>query len=311
MNLHGGDDAPGGIAAAALAVLILASYPVATRAGLSTSIAPDTLLLMRFGVGALLLLPFLLLRLHEIPLHVWRAGIPLALCQGAGMAALVIYGLQQAPASHAAALGPGATPAWIALLGLLLFARRPAFAQLLGAGVTLAGVCLLVWGGASSWNASMLAGDAMFLSASALGALYLLQLRRSGIGAFDGAVVVTMYSAAVVLPVYLWHSAGSLPSLREPGMLAQIAWQGVLIGFVALVATNHAIAKLGCERAGALFALVPVLSAILGYAFLGEVLTPGEALGILAISSGVAIAAMPRRGGRLLRAGIQAGRPAA
>ena len=38
------------------------------------------------------------------------------------MGALVICGLQFAPASHQAALGPGVVAAWVALLGFLVFA---------------------------------------------------------------------------------------------------------------------------------------------------------------------------------------------
>jgi hypothetical protein len=37
------------------------------------------------------------------------------------MAGCVIFGLQYAPASHAAALGPGAIAAWIALIGFVAY----------------------------------------------------------------------------------------------------------------------------------------------------------------------------------------------
>jgi drug/metabolite transporter (DMT)-like permease len=84
---------------------------------------PVDLMLLRFGVGTLLFLPYLALHFRSIRRDAWRRGVPLALFQGAGMAALVICGLQYAPASHAAALGPGIAPAWVALLGFLVFAK--------------------------------------------------------------------------------------------------------------------------------------------------------------------------------------------
>jgi drug/metabolite transporter (DMT)-like permease len=101
-----------GYAAAVIVVLIWASYPVATRAGVTGSFAPHDLMLLRFGVGALLFLPYLALQFRAIRRETWLKGVPLALFQGAGMAALVICGLQFAPANHAAALGPGVAPAW-------------------------------------------------------------------------------------------------------------------------------------------------------------------------------------------------------
>src|SRR5438045_5424476 len=68
-------------------------------------------------------------------------------------------------------------------------------------------------------------------------------------------------------------------------------WQGVLIGCVALIAFNHAITRLGAERSSAMIALVPVLSAVLAFIFLGEVPSTGEIGAILAISAGVSISA--------------------
>jgi drug/metabolite transporter (DMT)-like permease len=80
-------------------------------------------------------------------------------------------------------------------------------------------------------------------------------------------------------------------------LLWQVLWQGVLIGCVALVALNHAIARLGPERSIALVALVPALSAVLGSIFLGEVPSSTEIAAILAISAGVSIGASHGYGG--------------
>ncbi len=77
-----------GYAAAAVTVLIWASYPVATRAAVTGSFAPQELVTLRFGIGALLFLPYLLLHFRTIGRDVWLRGVPLALFQGAGMGAL-------------------------------------------------------------------------------------------------------------------------------------------------------------------------------------------------------------------------------
>jgi drug/metabolite transporter (DMT)-like permease len=288
--------AAGGFAAAVVTVLIWAAYPVATRAGLTGSAAPDDLLAMRFGIGALCFLPYLLLRSRRIPERVWRAGLPLALFQGAGMAGLVIFGLQYAPASHSAALGPGASHAWVALFGLVFFSQMPAPRFVLGSMVTLCGIMLLIAGGGAKWNNAVLLGDAMFLAASALGATYVLRLRASGIAPFHGALVVTLYSALIVVPWYLYASGGLLARMTVAELLWQSLWQGVLIGFISLVTMNQAITRLGSERAAAMFALVPALGAVLGCVFLRELPTAAEWAGILAVSLGVAVATLsPRR----------------
>ncbi|OFZ88561.1 MAG: hypothetical protein A2W21_13415 [Betaproteobacteria bacterium RBG_16_66_20] len=286
-----------GYAAAVVVVLIFASYPVATRAGVTGSFAPQDLVMLRFGVGALLFLPYLALQFRAIRRDAWLRGIPLTLFQGAGMAALVIIGLQFAPANHAAALGPGVVPAWVALLGLLVFSRRPSARMIVGAALCAIGVITLAAWSATAAHPDVLTGDAMFLAASALGALYVLQLRNWGIGALQSAAIVTIYSALIAVPWHLWSASGALWHATPFELLWQVLWQGVLIGCIALVALNHAIARLGPERASALVALVPALSAILGLLFLGEIPSNAEIAAILAISAGVSIGASRGYGG--------------
>jgi drug/metabolite transporter (DMT)-like permease len=286
-----------GYCAAGLAVLIWASYPVATRAGVTGSFAPQELVTLRFGVGALLFLPYLLLHWRHVGRGAWLQGVPLTLFQGAGMGALVIWGLQLAPANHQPALGPGVAPAWVALLGFLVFARRPSARLIVGALLCAAGVLLIAWWSAAERNTAVLAGDAMFLAASALGALYVLQLRNWGVGAIQGAAIVTLYSALVVVPWHLWSDAAPLWRVPPLELLWQVLWQGILMGCVAFIALNHAIAKLGAERSSAMVALVPVLTACLALVFLGEVPSVAELAAFVVISAGVSICASRGYGG--------------
>jgi drug/metabolite transporter (DMT)-like permease len=286
-----------GYLSAALAVLIAASYPVATRAAVIGSFTPQELVTLRFGVGALLFLPYLLLRWPAIGRDAWLRGVPLTLFQGAGMAALVICGLQFAPASHQAALGPGIVPAWVALLGFVLFGRRPSGRIVAGALLCLAGVAGFLWASGAKAGSSALLGDLMFVAAAALAALYVLQLRRWGVGAMHAAAIVTVYSAALVVPWHLWSAAEPLWRMPPLELAWQILWQGVLTACVSFVALNHAVARLGAERAAALVALVPALSAALGAIFLGELPSAAEVAAIVAVCAGVSIAAARGYGG--------------
>jgi drug/metabolite transporter (DMT)-like permease len=287
-----------GYCAAALAVLVWAAYPVATRAAVTGSFTAEELVTLRFGVGALLFLPYLLAHLRAISREAWLRGVPLTLFQGAGMGALVIFGLQFAPANHQAALGPGVCSSWVALLGFLVFARRPSPRIMIGTTLCAIGVLALTSGGAGRHDPAVLAGDAMFLAASALGALYVLQLRSWGVSALQAAAIVTVYSGLIVVPWHLWSAPEPLWRVAPLELLWQTLWQGVLIGCVALIAFNHAISRLGAERSSAMIALVPVLSAILALLFLGEVPSTAEVAAILAISAGVSISASLSRQSR-------------
>lgn len=279
-----------GYFAAAVAVLIWASYPVATRAAVTGVFAPHELVTLRFGIAALLFIPYLALYWRHVGRSTWLQGLPLTLFHGAGMAALAIVGMQLAPANHAAALGPGASPAWVALLGFLVFAQRPTRRAVAGAGLCVMGILLLTFCSASEKTLLVLAGDLMFLAASALAALYVLQLRRWGIGAVQGAAIVSLYSALIVVPYYLCLP-GTLARVAPAELLWQVLWQGVLIGCVAVIALNCAISRLGAQRSSALVAAVPVLTAVLAFVFLGEVPSAAEMAAFVVISAGVSIGA--------------------
>ncbi len=282
-----------GYLAAAVAVLIAAAYPVATRAAVTGTFSPQELVALRFGVGALLFLPYLCFHFRGIGGEAWLRGVPLTLFQGAGMVALVICGLQFAPASHQAALGPGSVPAWVALLGLLVFAKRPSARAALGAALCATGAFALTWS-----SGAALAGDAMFLAASALAALYVLQLRNWRVSAIQAAAIVTVYSALIVVPWQLLTATAPLWRAAPLELAWQIVWQGVLTACVSLVALNYAVAQLGAERTSTLVAFVPVLSALLGLVFLGEVPSRVEMAAILTISLGVSIGASRGYGGK-------------
>ena len=64
-----------GYCAAAVAVLIWASYPVATRAAVTGAFAAEELVTLRFGVGALLFLPYLLTHFRGIGREAWLRGV--------------------------------------------------------------------------------------------------------------------------------------------------------------------------------------------------------------------------------------------
>jgi len=298
-----------GYLAAAVAVLIWAAYPVATRAAVTGAFAPQDLVALRFGISALLFVPYLATQWRHIRRVDWFRGVPLTLFHGAGMAGLAIAGMQLAPANHAAALGPGASPAWVALLGFVVFAQRPSPRAVAGAVLCLTGVLLLTFWSAAERSLSVLAGDAMFLGASALAAMYVLQLRRWGIGAMQGAALVSLYSALLVFPCYLCLPE-TLARVTPAELLWQVLWQGVLIGCIAVIALNHAIARLGAGRSSALVATVPVLTAALGLLFLGEAPTAAEMSALLAISAGVSIGAASRPAGLPLGARRQSAPPA-
>ena len=90
----------------------------------------------------------------------WRTVVVLSWL---GMAACVIFGLQFAPASHSAALGPGAISAWVAVMNFLIYGVTVDFRKLSAIAAIVTGVVLLLMGSFSGLSTAN-ARPAMFYS---------------------------------------------------------------------------------------------------------------------------------------------------
>lgn len=288
-----------GYLAAVAAVVITGVYPALTRLSLTTTtLTPADLLLFRLGVSGLVFAPLLALRARDIPKAQWLAAVPLSFLQGWGMAACVIFGLQFAPASHAAALGPGAVGAWIALIGFVAYGVRIASRKIVGISAIIGGVAMILFASHHGFSISTaMIGDGMFLLASALGATYLVQIQRRRLDPVVAAALVCVASAMVVVP---WHfafgaSAIAAAPLRE--IVGQVLLQGVLLGCCAFLALNYATRTIGSQTVGVLSALVPVIGAVCSIVVTREAISLLEWTAIAAISAGVAIASLPTRTG--------------
>src|SRR5215813_12964234 len=131
----------GGMTGGLMAVGLWGLAPVATRAVVS-HISPLSLLTLRLGLAALVLLPWAMPVFRRLRLR--PAGRLLA----AGLLGLVGYnlpvtvGLQWLPASTAGLL-LATEPVWVLVISLVFLAERAGFRIVLGTGVALAGVAVI------------------------------------------------------------------------------------------------------------------------------------------------------------------------
>jgi drug/metabolite transporter (DMT)-like permease len=283
-----------GLAAALLAVTFTAIYPAVTRLSVVTTMTPADLLMIRLGVSGLIFAPYLLWKARDIPVATWRAGIKLSFLHGWGMAGCVIFGLQFAPASHSAALGPGTISAWIAAINFLLYGIIIGSRKLWSIGLIVFGALWLLTGslgGLSTKNA--LTGDVLFLAAAALGAIYLTYVQRHQISPMLGAALVSTYSAVILLPWYLLFAHSAIAQASAAELLWQIAFQGLMMGGLVFLAINFAVLTVGSQTVGMLFALVPVLGTLSSLAITSDPAPWSEWAAIAAISCGVFMGARP------------------
>jgi drug/metabolite transporter (DMT)-like permease len=285
-----------GYIAALTVVLITSAYPALTRLSVTTTLTPADILLFRLGVSGLLFVPYLVRHAREIRRSDWLSALPLSFLHGWGMAGCVVFGLQYAPASHAAALGPGAIAAWIALIGFIAYRIEVDSKRLAGIAIIVSGVAMILV--ASYWGhslASAMIGDSMFLAASALGATYLVYIQRRRLDPVLAAALVCVASAMVVTPWHYFFAASAIASAPAGELAWQLIFQGIVFGCGVLFAINYAVLGVGSQTVGVLSALVPVVGALCAIGIAGDRISDLEWIAIASISCGVAVACLPAR----------------
>jgi drug/metabolite transporter (DMT)-like permease len=284
---------------AALTVIVWSAWPAFTRLAVTVSVTPADIVLLRYGIGGLILLPVLLRLAGSMPRHAWLEGLWFALLQGAPLAMLTAQGLALAPAGHLT-LSTGLMPLFTSLLCFYFLGE--AISRLRKYGLALITLGALAIGGVSvsSIHLDYWKGDVLFVGAGILGSVYLLRMRRSGLSALQGAALLSVYSMLIYLPffvVFFWESS-KLTQIPTADLLFQGFYQGVLMGALTIFSLGRSTMLLGAPAAAMSLALLPVASFLLAFFILGEVPSVFEILGAIAISLGAFLAALSARIGK-------------
>jgi drug/metabolite transporter (DMT)-like permease len=184
------------------AVGIWASWIVAVRLGIRTSLKPWDITAIRFGVAGLILLPYLLKKgLAVKPL----GGLGLAaimLGGGAPMVLLSYGGLLFAPAAHAASLYTALIPLYVASLAAVVLGEAFTVAKRIGLVLIVTGVLGIVWGAGGTIGSRQNIGHAMFIGAGMLWACYTVAMRKARLEGLHAAAIAAVASLITYVPVY-------------------------------------------------------------------------------------------------------------
>ena len=281
---------------AALTVIVWSAWPAFTRLAVTESVTPADIVLLRYGIGGLILLPVLLRLAGSMPRHAWLEGLWFALLQGAPLAMLTAQGLALAPAGHLT-LSTGLMPLFTSLLCFYFLGE--AISRLRKYGLALITLGALAIGGVSiaSIHLDYWKGDILFVCAGMLGSVYLLRMRRSGLSALQGAALLSVYSLLIYLPFFVFFFWGSskLTQILVSDLLFQGFYQGVLMGALTIFSLGRSTMLIGAPATAMSLALLPVASFLLAFFILDEVPTFFEILGAIAISLGAFLAALSAR----------------
>jgi drug/metabolite transporter (DMT)-like permease len=279
-----------GVAYALFAISIWSGWFVLTRLNAAAGLGAYDLVALRFAVAAVILLPVAIRMRGRFGHAGWVSSLALFAGSGVIYSLCTTVGVTLAPAAEGAALTPGVMPMAAALLSVLFLKERLNKSQLTGFCFILAGVTII--GGLGLFNGAHREwiGHVLFLTGAFLFAGYTVALRRSRMTGLEAIAVVSLWSCALYLPVYILALHPRVLEVSPASLVFPAIYQGLLTNVISLVAYSRAVSILGASRAAPFASLIPAVTALLGIAVLGELPPSADWIGIAAVSAGVYLA---------------------
>jgi len=272
------------------AVGIWASWIVAVRLGIRTSLTPWDIVAIRFGVAGLVLLPYLLKKGLAVDRLGWAGLAAIMLGGGAPMVLVSYGGLLFAPAAHAASLYTALIPLYVAILAAVVLGEVFNVAKRIGLVLIVAGVLGIVWGAGGTIGTPQNIGHAMFTGAGMLWACYVVAMRKARLEGLHAAAIAAVGSLMTYVPAYAIVSGADLFNAPWRDLALQAFVHGLLVAVISFLCIGRAVSILGASNGSAFAALAPAITAILAIPVLGEWPATSDWIAMLLISGGVFVA---------------------
>lgn len=276
----------------ALAALVWAGNFLVGRL-LKQEITPVGLSFWRWALALLILLPWsagAFRRQWRLILAEWKLIAALG-ATGIAVYNIFVYQALRVTTAVNAALFLATLPLLIALAGWLINGERLRRAQLVGMALSLLGAAAIVARGdlAALRELRFNHGDLWMLAAVPIWAVYAaLQKRRHPELAPLTTVTASLVVAVILLlPAYLWEYAHGVRTALTAGNLLGVLYVAAGPSALGYALWNSGAARLGPARAGVYLNLIPLFSALLAVALLGETFGLYHLLGAALIAAGV------------------------
>lgn len=286
-------DTAKGLLAGLAVVLCWSGFNIVSRFGSKAAFTPFDLAAMRYGISGLL---GSLYFLRNVPCAEWPRYAVLSLFGGLGYGLFVYSGFSFAPSAHAGIFVNGGIPFCTVLIVALTngfrLARQTLVALLISAcGLLLIGIDSLL----SQHGRHEFIGDLLFLAAALSWAIFGLLMRRWQIRPLLGICGIACFAMLIYWPVYLLFLPKKLAIAGWEEIALQCVYQGIIAAMLAASLYSYANQKIGACQASMMLALVPAVSAIGADFVLDEPLTWTVIAGILVVSAGAIMGALPGR----------------
>jgi drug/metabolite transporter (DMT)-like permease len=279
-----------GAVAAVCVVFFWSGWIVVSRLGVTNHLTVYDVTGLRYGIGALVALPYIIWS------RAWRgltAGrtLVLTLTSGIPYALLSYFGLTYAPAAHGGVFLNGCLPIFTSLFAWIWIGQKSRFSQLVGLGIILIGVTLVGYEGyTSSGDGTAWIGDFMFLAAISLFAVFMVANRVWTINPGQILFAVTIVSAVFYLPVWLLWLDSNLAAAPGSEILLQGVYQGLVPSVLGISCLNIAVRHIGAHATSVFLSVVPCVAALAAIPILHEMPGLPAWIGMLTVTVGILLA---------------------
>lgn len=188
------------------------------------------------------------------------------------------------------------TPILICVTNSVATRRSPSFVQMLGGIVSAIGAIIVLdvhLNTLGIWKN----GDLLVIFASLIWAAYCVAIKRGGINAGGGAILLSCAILGVIIqfPLSIIEiSIIGIPSI-DPQTIAAVLYLGGGAAALGFLVWQRAINSLGPEKCGVFLNLIPVFGSGLAMMFLHEQFSPHLAIGALVVAVGLILVQLAGR----------------
>ena len=275
-----------GYVACLMVMLIWVFWLLVSRVGATSSLTVYDLAAMRYGISAVVSLPFVFYFKAWNSLPAKRALI-LSIVLGPVYILTVFSGFNYAPAAHGGIFMNGLMPIFTIFLAWFLLSNAIQLRKVLGAAIIILSAGFLAFSSSSFNLTQSWLGDICFILGGLFFAIFVTLSRLWQIKTIDILFCGSVLNAVIFLPLWYLLLPTGLETAKVSMIVLQGFYQGLIPNLIGLVLIAHASRTVGADVTAAFMAAVPGFSAILGVLLLSEKMALGDWIATLGITCGL------------------------